>query len=312
MTANYVCFIFLCISFSLMRAEGGPDRLREQAQLLENYEQAETNMIVDAVTQDLLSEDVLLQDAGCIILLKTLARLQEGDAEAQSIIDRLCADKKVIRAAAGIVDSRLLGWHNRECPAGNDDDFKPYIPLLHILGKADDKTAWGTLVRSFLYLHGRQDMFNGIPMREEPIAISLKRLKTIQQKLCCLYPGKDFVIEMLEKDSRYGMLDIFSDVLNENRNLSKKMKKEIKEFTADCLEYGDSKNGHVIRMKAAQVADILVKNGETDLLRKIEDLSKNDPYYVHKYDGKAGYSITVVKYPVRELCSAILIQSARF
>jgi hypothetical protein len=33
---------------------------------------------IDAVRNDLLSKDVLLQDAGCIILLKTLKQLKEG------------------------------------------------------------------------------------------------------------------------------------------------------------------------------------------------------------------------------------------
>jgi hypothetical protein len=71
------------------------------------------------------------------------------------------------------------------------------------------------------------------------------------------------------------------------------------------MEYGDSKNGHLIRIKAAKIAGILVKDGENDLAPKIEDLSKNDPYYVHKHNGKTGYSMTELIYPVREIGSKI-------
>jgi hypothetical protein len=92
-----------------------------------------------------------------------------------------------------------------------------------------------------------------------------------------------------------------------NKNLSEKMKKEIKDFVTDCMEYGDSKNGHLIRIKAVKVAGMLIKGGEKDMARKIEDVSKNDPYYVHKYNGKAGYSMTELKYPVREISSKILL-----
>jgi hypothetical protein len=43
-------------------------------------------------------------------------------------------------------------------------------------------------------------------------------------------------------------------------------------------------------------------------MRKIEDVSKNDPYYVHKYNGNAGYTLTELNYPVREIGSKILLR----
>jgi len=287
-------------------ANGDAEQLRQQARMLEQYENVETNALFDAIKNDLLSEYAPQQDAGCIILLKIIGRLKEDDPKAQLIVTRLSADGKVVGSAADILESRLLGWYNRDKPEETDDDIKLYAPLFYILGKADDKNSRGILVRSFLYLHDREDIFKGIPMSEELIAISLKRLKVIRDKLCCLYPGRDFVIGMLEKDSRLGMLDIIEDFLIAHTNLTEKMKKEIKEFTIECMEYGDSKNGFLIRIKAAKIAGILVKNGERDLARKIEDASKNDPYCVHKYDRKAGYSFTEWRYPVREICSKIL------
>jgi hypothetical protein len=309
MLKKIICPILFCVFMILQNACGGSrEGLREQERMLENYENVEINALIDSITKDLLSEDALLQDAGCIILLKTLGRLKEGDRKAEFIFVQLSGNEKVVSYTADIIDSRLLGWYNREKPEENDDDIKIYTPLFHILGKADDKYARGTLARSFLFLYGRKDILEEIPMNEELAAISLKRLNVLKEKLCCLYPGRDCVIDMLEKDSRLGMLDIFESFLMANKKLSEKMKKEIKEFIIGCMEYGNSKNGSLIRMKAAKIAGILVKGGEKDIARKIEDLSKNDPYYVHKYSGKAGYSMTELKYPVREISSKILLR----
>jgi hypothetical protein len=300
--------ISLLVFLLLQNLYGSSEGLREQARMLENYEHVEINSIIDTIKKDLLSEDALVQDAGCIILLKTLERLKQGDGKAELVFAQLSGDKKAVNAAADIIDSRLLGWYSRAKADENDDDIQLYTPLFYILGKADDRSARGTLVRSILYLSGRKDILEGIPMSEEMVAVSLRRLAVIEEKLCCVYPGRDFVIEMLDKDSRFDMLDIFETFLLANKNLSEKTKKEIKEFVTDCMGYGDSKNGYLIRIKAVKIAAILVKNGENDLTSKIEDLSKNDPYYVHKSTGKAGYSMTELIYPVREIGSKILLR----
>jgi hypothetical protein len=281
--------------------------VREQARMLDNYENVEIGTILDVVKSDLLSKDAIIQDAGCIILFKTLKHLKEGDSHAEIIFTRLSGDQKVVDNSAEIIDSRLLGWYGRETREENDDDLKIYTPLFRILGKADNKTARGTLVRSFLYLHNRKDILEGIPINEGLAAVSLKMLKIIEDKLCCLYPGRDFVVAMLEKDARFGMLDIFEDFLTANKKPDEKMKKQIKDFLVSCMEYGDSKNGHLIRIRAVKIAGKLAKGGEYDLSRKIEDLSKNDPYYIHKYNGATGYSMTELSYPVRETSSKILL-----
>ena len=306
MLKNRVGSLLSVIAVSALSAFGGFDGLREQVKILENYEDVALSVIFDTVKKDLLSEDALVQDAGCIILLKTIDRLKEGDAKALFIVTQLSIDKKVVGAAEDIIDSRLLGWYNGEKPEETDDDIKVYASLFYILAKSDDTYARGILVKSFLCLYDRKDIFKGIPMSEELVRISLKRQKIIEDKLCCLYPGKDWVIEMLDKDSKSGMLDILENFLMVHPDFSEKMKNEIKAFTSDCLKYGDSKNGYLIRIKAAKITGMLIKNGEKDLARKLEDLSKNDPCYKHTYDKKTGYSLTELKYPVREICSKII------
>jgi hypothetical protein len=299
---------FLLIALFLQTGNGDETRLLEQAKILENYETAALDTIIEVVENDLLSDNCLLQDAGCIILLKTLERRRKGDNKADSVVAGLSCRKKAVNAAADIIDSRLLGWYGREKSEENDNDIKIYTPLLHILGKSDDKNAKGTLARSFLYLFNRKEILKGIPLSEEMVALSLKKLKTIKEKLCCLYPGREYVVEMLEKDSRSGMLDMFENLLMTNKSISGKAKNEIKEFIVDCMEYGDAKNGHLIRIKAMKIAGILVKGGEKDLAKKIEEKSKSDPYYEHVYSEHSGYSLTELKYPVREIGAKILLR----
>lgn len=280
--------------------------MQDEIWLLETYKHADANTIIETVKKDLLSEDPLVQDAGCIILLKTLEGLKKDDGKSQFIFDKLSGDQKVVGSAADIIDSRLLGWYNPEGSEENEDDIRIYIPLFHILGKTDSKMARRTMARSFLYLRGYPDMLKMIPMNEELASFSLRRLKDIESKFCCLYPGRESVVDMLEKDSRYGMLDMYENYLLTNNRPGEKMKKEMKEFIIECMGYGDLKNGYVIRIKAAKLAGTLVKGGEIDLLGKIKEVSQNDPYYVHVFFSKAGYSLTELNYPVRESCSKII------
>jgi hypothetical protein len=297
-------FLFLLFQYN---AFGNPDVVKDQSRILETYDHADVNSTIEIVKKDLLSEDALSQDAGCIILLKTLDRLKQSNKNAETVFAQLAGDKKVVLIAADIIDSRLLGWYNRDKSDDGEDDIKLYSPLFHILGRADEKTAKGTLVKALLYLQGRKDILEGIPMNEDLVALSLKKLKIISDRLCCLYPGRDYVVAMLEKDSRSTMLDIFAGVLGANGNLNEKTKKDIGNFVVECMEYGDSKNGYLIRMKAVKLAGMLVKAGEKDLSIKIGELARNDPYYVHKYDSKAGYSLTEIRFPVREISSKVLL-----
>jgi hypothetical protein len=308
MLKNIICSICFVTFMFGQNVFSGQKQMQDEIWLLETYENVDANTIINAVKKDLLSDDALAQDAGCIILLKTLEGLKKDDSKSQSIFDKLSVDQKVVGRAADIIDSRLLGWYNPEESEEIGDDIRIYTPLFLILGKADSKMARGTLASFILCLRGHPDILKMIPMNEELASMSLRRLKEIESKLCCLYPGREAVVDMLEKDSRYGLLDMFESYLAANNKPDEKMKKEMKEFIVECMGYGDSKNGYVIRIKAAKLAGILVKGGEIDLLGKIKEASQTDPYYVHAYIGRAGYSLTELNYPVREICSKILLR----
>jgi hypothetical protein len=298
--------IFIVLFLHIAYSDG--KQLQEHLWVLETYEHCSANTIVDNVKMGLLSQDVLLQDAACIILLKSFEQLKKGDSKSDSIFGQLSGDQKAVRSVADIIDSRLLGWYNPQNSEENEDDIRIYVPLFIILGKAEDKMARGTLARSFLYLRGHPDILEMIPMTEELASISLNMLEKIESKLCCVYPGREAAAGMFEKDERYTTLEMFENFLKKNTQPGEIMKKKMKEFILDCLNYGDAKNGYVIRIKAAKLAGMLVKAGESDLSDKIRDVAKTDPYYVHAYFGRTGYSVKELNYPVREMCSKILLQ----
>jgi hypothetical protein len=301
-------FLIFLISFPLLLQNVCVDGMgiREQEKMLQNCKNVDGNTIIEVVRDDLLSNNVLLQDAGCIILLKIFHLLKNGDGKAEFIFSQLSVKKNVVYSTAEIIDSRLPGWYAEEKSEEKDDGAKIYTPLFYILGKTNYKTARGTLVRSLLYLHDRKDILGGIPVSNELVTLSLNRLKLIEKKQCCVYPGRDLVITKMENNARSGMLHLFEGILLKDKVVGEKKKHEIKQFIIDCMEYGDSKKGYLIRTKAVKLAWILVMRGETNLIRKIEDISKNDPYYIHEYNDRTGYSMTELKYPVREICSNIL------
>jgi hypothetical protein len=308
MLKNDVIRISLLTVMAFYCTYGEAAGLREQAKMVENYETTDSSAIIDAVQNDLVSEDALLQDAGCIMLLKVFKKLQRNDAKAQAIFTRLSRDRTAVSHAEEIIDSRLAGWCSQESIEGIRDNREIYTPLLHLLGIADDKASKGTIINAFLHLDDRGGIVEIVPVSEQLVSVSLNRLKIIGSRLCCLYPGNTIVARMLEFNLRSGLLGTFEHHLKTNVMTGGNMEDGIREFIIDCMEYGDSKNGYSIRIKAMKIAGMLAKNGEQNVYGKIEFLAKNDLFYVHRYDSGTGYSMTELRYPVRETGSRILLQ----
>lgn len=285
------------------------DTLSKQVHILKHIEKIETHILINTIKNDLLSNDLLVQEAGCIILSKILVKLKKGDHNAQFMFNQFASDKKTIISAADIIESRLPGWYALgERTKNKGSDIHMYTPLFYLLGTTHFKIARGTLLRSLIYLNDCKHIFENIPLTEEMISLSLKRLKIIEKKMCCVYPGKDPIITILENNSRSSMLSLFKGIILTNSISDKKIRTEIKLFILDCMQYGDCYNGHLIRIQAIKIAGLLIDQGEKEFIRTIEDLSKNDPYHIHAYDEKNGYSIINLKYPVREISSEILLR----
>lgn len=298
--------LFTFILFSGQNVASDPKKMQDRLWLLERYEHTEAQNIADTVRVDLLSNDALVQDAGCLVLLKALDGLKTGDKKSEVVFKRLSEDQKLVISITDIIDSRLLGWCNPEESDEIDEDIRIYVPLFIILGKADNKMARHTISKSLLYLRGHEDILDQIAISQELVSYSLRRLSDIQSKYCCIYPGKETVAEILEKDFRYQVLVMFEYNLKSATLPGPALREDIRRFVIDCLKYGDAKNGYVIRIKALHVAQLLLSAGDTELVEMIKRMSLSDPFYVHAYIGKFGFSLTELNYPVREVCRKIL------
>jgi hypothetical protein len=298
--------LFTFILLSGQNVASDTKKMQDRLWLLERYEHTEAQNIADTVRVDLLANDALVQDAGCLVLLKALEGLKSGDKKSEVIFKRLSEDQKVVISITDIIDSRLLGWCNPEESDEIDEDIRIYVPLFIILGKADNKMARHTISKSLLYLRSHEDILNQISINQELVSYSLRRLSDIQSKYCCIYPGKETVAEILEKDYRYRMLAMFENTLKAATRPENALRDDIRRFVIDCMKYGNAKNGYVIRIKALHVAQLLLASGETTLVEMIKKMSQSDPFYVHAYIGKFGFSLTELNYPVREVCRKIL------
>jgi hypothetical protein len=96
MIKNPIYFLLLCIFINPYDGYGTRGELSEQVTILENIRQIELNTLVDVIRIDLLSNDDLLQDAGCIILLKLIEPLREKDRVAIAVFNQLSEDKAVV------------------------------------------------------------------------------------------------------------------------------------------------------------------------------------------------------------------------
>lgn len=300
---------FLIVAILLFAKELRGDDAKMQARLwmLEKYEHLDAGTIVDSVRSDLLSDDALIQDAACLILLKTHAGFKKGEEKSATIFSRLAADQRVVEHVADIVDARRVGWYNPPESDEIDDDLAVYVPLLVILGKADSKVARNTLSRSYLCLRRHPEVLELIPVNEPMMSFVNNRLQVLQGRNCCMFPGKDILLDLLEKDSRFQLLEMYRTFLEDGNRPGDTGKREMASFVNECMSYGDAHNGYVIRILAAQVAALLVKSGEPDLLKKIRTMSECDPFYVHVHIGRFGYSLTELNYPVREACRKLVL-----
>jgi hypothetical protein len=301
-----LCLFFTVVFLLSQNAVSDPKKMQDRLWLLEKYEHTEAQKIIDTVKADLLSNDVLVQDAGCLVLLKALDGLKTGDKKSEVIFKKLSEDQKLVVNITDIIDARLLGWCNPEESDVIDEDIRIYVPLFIILGKADNKMARHTISKSLLYLRGHEDILEQIALSQELVSYSLRRLSDIQSKYCCIYPGKETVAEILEKDYRYRMLLLFEKNLKSTIKPDITLREKIRSFVIDCLKYGDAKNGYVIRIKALQVAQLLLAEEDRELVELIKKMAQTDPFYLHAYIGKFGFSLTELNYPVREVCRKVL------
>ncbi len=51
---------------------------------------------------------------------------------------------------------------------------------------------------------------------------------------------------------------------------------------------------------------VLLAEEDRELVELIKKMAQTDPFYLHAYIGKFGFSLTELNYPVREACRKVL------
>jgi hypothetical protein len=283
-----------------------PRELSARTELIRRYNQLSSDTIVSVVRNDLLSEEQLLQDAGCIVLLTTLDRLNHGIAESDTVFIRLSADANVARRAEAIISERMADWQITDVSDSINDDFPLYVPLFRILGRAAVKSARGVMINSVLTFGNRSEFLNVLPFDEQTALFLMKRLNSLTSTSCCVYPGKSCVLQTLDLSGRKNLLHYYSDISTEHPGISPSTVQLMGDFIVECLNFGNERYGAPIRLEALAAAASFMNATGTDLRGVIEKRVKNDPYFVHEKDPVTIYSLTRVRYPVREAAAQIL------
>jgi hypothetical protein len=133
----------------------------------------------------------------------------------------------------------------------------------------------------------------------------LSKLATIENKLCCFYPGKDLVCDMQAIDFRLTMLRMYLEAVKDKGSAFTINDVEMKKFVSGCLEFGDGNKGRIIRTMAVEMACILIKTGQNEFLSAVNRIAESDPCYLYRAGPAGGnslpfYDINSKYYPVRE------------
>ena len=284
----------------------------KQDKIIREYPNCQIDDMEEMIKESLGSTEAEIQDNAVIMLSEIIiSRVNSGGEEfnkADTLLLRVSRDKGAIDSIIDIIYERLPGWYEPGIACGQDEYYEMYYPLIYILGMSGDKNSLGALVRCFQYLNNNDILIQTGCFRDDFIKMVLKKYGVISNKLCCMYPGNDVVAELLEADMRFKMLNLFEGMIpstDTDGGAWIQNRKEIKKFIVDCLSYGGSKKGYLVRMKALGAAQKMIKSGERDMSRLVEGIAGKDPFYVHKRMGYAGknrrpkYSYSDIVYPVR-------------
>jgi hypothetical protein len=271
--------------------------------IFQDYRSKSSEEIVVAIRNDLTSKNSSRRDRA-VTFLSILINAGKKSQKEHETVTRLASNKKVIYIASDIVAERLAGWYEeREC--GQDRSMPMYYPLIHPLSISRHKTAIITLAMAQPMVGFDTFYSKSICSNEQVLKIVLSKLKTIDNKLCCFYPGKDPVADMLAIDFRLNMLRMYLEAAKGKGSGFRSNDAKMKKFISGCLNFGGGKKGRIIRTRAVEIACILIKAGEKDFLPVVKRIATSDPFYLYKAETAKSnslpqYDITSKYYPVRE------------
>jgi hypothetical protein len=270
----------------------------------QEYNAGSPEEITVAIRNDLASNDPSRRDKAIMFLSFLINTSQKSQKEHEAVL-KLAGDSKIISIASEIVAERFAGWYE-ERESTQEKSMPMYYPLIHLLSLSKSKTAQITLLMA-LPIVGFDTFFRkSVFSSGLSLKTALSRLTTIENKLCCIYPGREPICDMQAIDFRLTMLRLYLEAANDKGLGVLSTDIEIKKFIAGCLEFGDENKGRIIRTMAVEIACILIKTGQKEFLTAVKKIAESDPCYLYRvvtpaennslplYDSNGRY------YPVRE------------
>ena len=271
--------------------------------VFQDYRSRSSEEIATATRNDLASKDPLRRDRAVMFLSILIDSGTTSQKERETVF-RLADDREVVDIASDIVAERLAGWYE-ERESGLERSMPMYYPLIYLLSISSSKTAANTLV-SALPGAGFDAFFRkSVFSSERGLPTVLSRLSAIENKICCFYPGKDLVCTIQAIDFRLNLLRMYLEAANDESSGFPINDGEMIKFISSCLEFGDGNKGRIIRTQAVDLACILIKTGQKDLLPAIKKIAESDPCYLYRAGPAESnflprYDITSKYFPVRE------------
>jgi hypothetical protein len=288
-------FIFLLIT--------NPCAVQKDSGVFQDYRSRAPEEIAAAIRNSLASKDPSRRD-GAVMFLSTLINTEKKLQKEQETVLRLAGDREAVNIASEILSERLAGWYE-ERDSAQERSMPLYYPLIYLLSVSKSKTAQMTLVMA-LPMVGfdaffRKSVFSsGLDFKTV-----LYKLSTIENKLCCFYPGRDLVCDMQAIDFRLAMLGMYLEAASDKGSGFPSNDVEMNKFVSGCLEFGDGNKGRIIRTRAVELACILIKGGQKDFLPAVKKIAESDPCYLYRAGAAESnllpqYDIKSKYYPIRE------------
>jgi hypothetical protein len=294
--------IITLILFSVLFI-ANPCAAQKDSCLFQDYSSRPTEEIATAIKNDLASKNPARRD-GTLMFLSVLINDGKKSQKGNETILRLAGDRETVNIASDIVEDRLAGWYE-ERESTQEKSMPLYYPLIHLLSVSRSKTAVYTLSMALPAVGFDAFFMKSLFSSGQVLTAVLYKLTTIENKLCCLYPGRDLICDMQAIDFRLSMLRMYLESAGDKDPGIPVNDVEMKKFVSGCLEFGDGNKGRIIRTRALEMACILIKAGNEDLRPAVNRIAESDPCYLYRAGPAEGnclpqYGINSKYYPVRE------------
>jgi hypothetical protein len=269
---------------------------------IKDYSSKPPEEIASAIGNDLASNDPLRRDRAILFLSILINNGKKSQKEHETVLV-LAEDRNIVNIASDIVVERLAGWYEER--ESTERSMPLYYPLIHLLSISKNKTAAMTLSMALPLLGFDAFFRKSVFSNKLVLKTAWPKLAAIENRLCCLYPGKDLVCDMQAIDFRLTMLRMYLEAAKDNDSEFPINDIEMKKYVSGCLDFGDGNKGRSIRALAVEIACILIMAGQNDLLPAVKRIAAADPSYLYRAgpadsNSLPQYTIKSRYYPVRE------------